>query len=263
VEANLLLAQGPSTLLLLVLVVFVGGCANGTSGLGFATVVAAALALVFDARTAVILLSGMTPIVQAMPAIRYRAQLREARRLLPLFLAMPVGVLTGSYLLVVLPGAAISLGLGVVIVLTLLVGLWRGKLHFPAAWERVGTPLVGVIAGVANSSVGVSGPLLGMYLLSLNLGLELFAFTVAAMFTSMGVLRLATLVTAGELSLTTVAISLALCVPALVGQRLGFWLQRRINQQHFNRLVFGILLIAGVELTWRGISGLGLLGHYR
>jgi uncharacterized membrane protein YfcA len=260
VETSALLAYGPGVLFGLAATAFVGGCLNGTTGLGFATVVAVALALLLDARRAVILLSGITPLIMLMPVLQYRAQLPHARRLLPLFAATPPGVLLGTYLLLALPVAAIALGLGLVTVITILFGLSRGELTLPEPWQRPLMPVVGLIAGAANSAVGVSGPILGLYLLALRLERPLFAFTVAAMFACMGLLRLVTLLLAGELSPATLAISLALCVPAMLGVRAGFWLQRRIDQKVFNRLVLLVLLVAGVQLIYRGLGDLHVLG---
>ncbi len=259
-EATDLLTRGAASLLLLAGVLFVAGCLNGATGIGFANLSSVALALLLDPRTAVILLAGVTPLVLLMPVIRYRAEAPGALRLLPMFAAMPVGVLLGSYLLVTLPVAVIALAMGVVTIFSALAAFRRGKLPLPPRWERVCSPLIGVVAGTANATVGVSGPILAMYLLALGLEKALFAFIAAAMFTTMGVLRLFTLVALGQLTPATVSLSLALCVPAALGIRTGFWLQHRIDQQAFNRLVLLILILTGVQLMWRGITGLRLLG---
>jgi uncharacterized membrane protein YfcA len=256
VDATRLLAVDHLTLALLVLAVFVAGCLNGTTGIGFANLTSVALALLLDARAAVILLSGITPIIMLMPVVRYRREAGVLRRLAPMFLATPLGVLIGSYLLVALPAAAIALGLGIVTIISTLAALRRGPLVLPAGWERHASPLIGVVAGAANSSVGVSGPILAMYLLAIELPKAAFAFTVAAMFASMGVLRLFTLIGMEQITPATVGLSLALCVPAAVGIRTGFWLQGRIAQRVFNRLVLGILLLTGVQLVQRGLAGL-------
>ena len=92
VDIPALLSYGPATPALLALVAFFGGCLNGSSGIGFATLVSVAMALLVDARTAVLLLSGMTPIVMAMPIYEHRQQLPGARRLLPMFLTMPLSL---------------------------------------------------------------------------------------------------------------------------------------------------------------------------
>jgi uncharacterized protein len=256
VDASRLLAVDHFTLALLILAVFVAGCLNGTTGIGFANLTSVALALLLDARSAVVLLSGITPVVMFIPVVRYRHEIGVLRRLAPMFLATPVGVLIGSYLLVALPAPAIALGLGVVTVISTLAALRRGALTLPEGWERHASPMIGVAAGAANSSVGVSGPILAMYLLAIDLPKAAFAFTVAAMFASMGVLRLFTLIGMGQITPATVGLSLALCVPAAAGIRAGFWLQGRIHQRVFNRLVLAILLLTGLQLVQRGLAGL-------
>ena len=255
-DATRLLAYDPPTLLLLVAAVFVAGCLNGTTGLGFANLAGVALALLLDARTAVILLAGITPVVLFLPVVRYRHHAGGARRLLPLYLATPLGVLAGVYLLVVLPGPAIALGLGLVTIISALAALRRGALPLPAGWEPVASPLVGLIAGAANASVGVSGPILAMYFLALKLDRAVFAFAIAATFVAMGVLRLVMLLVMGELTLEGLALSLALCLPAAAGIRTGFWLQGRLDQRLFNRLVLGILVLTGLQLMHRGLVGI-------
>jgi uncharacterized membrane protein YfcA len=174
-----------------------------------------------------------------------------------MYALMPIGVLIGSYLLVSLPVAAIALALGILTMISVAVA-FRGFRLPPSAGhlERIGTPTMGLVCGASNSAVGVSGPILGMWLLALDLEKTLFAFVTASMFASMGALRLITLAALGQLTLTTVGISLALCVPSVLGIRAGFRLQHRIDQRAFNRLVLGILLVTGLLLIWRGISGL-------
>jgi uncharacterized membrane protein YfcA len=256
VDATRLLAYDTLTLLLLIAAVFVAGCLNGTTGLGFANLAGVALALLLDARTAVILLAGITPVVLFLPIVRYREHAGGARRLLPLYLATPLGVLIGVYLLVALPGPAIALGLGVVTVVSALAAVRRGALPLPPGWEPVASPLIGVVAGAANASVGVSGPILAMYFLALKLDRAVFAFAIAATFVGMGLLRLVLLLAMGELTTAGLALSLALCLPAAVGIRVGFWLQGRFDQAAFNRLVLGILVLTGLQLVYRGVSGM-------
>jgi uncharacterized membrane protein YfcA len=259
VDASQVLALGPSTLLVLAAAIFLAGCLAGTTGVGFAAIASVALALLLDARSAVLLISGITPLVLLMPVLRYRQLAPQARRLRPMFLTMPLGVLLGVWLLVRLPPAAIALGLGVLTVVSVLVAWRRGAAALPARWERLGTPLIGVLAGALNSAMGVSGPVLGVYLLSLRLEPRLFAFSVNAMFVSMSVLRLLLLLGLGELTAASVLFSLALCVPAFVGLRVGFWLEERLDARAFERLLLGVLLVTGCQLVQRGLSGLGLL----
>jgi uncharacterized protein len=261
VDASHLLDYDPVTLLLLVGVIFLAGCLAGTTGVGFANLASVSLALLLDARLAVILLSGITPLIMLLPIIRYRDLARPVwRRLRPMFLATPVGVLLGVWLLVRLPTAAVALGLGLLTVLSVLATLRRGRVVLPAHWERWTSPLIGVVAAAANSAVGVAGPVVVAYFLALDLSPRMFAFSASAMFVAMGLMRLVTLLAVGEVTPTTAALSLALCLPAALGMRAGFWLEERLDARKFQWLILGTLLLTGLQLVYRGVVDLWLHG---
>ena len=116
------------------------------------------------------------------------------------------------------------------------------------------SPLVGLTAGICNGSIGVSGPVVGSYLLALDMPAASFTFTVSLMYCSMSLLRLIGLSALGEVGQAQLAMGLGLLALALVGQRVGFWLQRRISQQSFERAVLGVMLVAGVGLIGRALA---------
>jgi uncharacterized membrane protein YfcA len=257
VDATHLLDYGAITLLLLVGVLFLAGCLAGTTGVGFAQLASVFLALLLDTRLAVILLSGVTPLIMLLPIIRYRYLARPAwQRLRPMFLTTPVGVLLGVWLLVRLPTAALALGLGVLTVLSVLATLRRGRVVLPVRWERWASPLVGIVAAAANSAVGVAGPVVVAYFLALDLPPRMFAFSASAVFVAVGIMRLLTLLAVGEVTVSTAALSLALCVPAALGMRAGFWLEERLDARRFQALMLGVLLLTGLQLIYRGAADL-------
>jgi len=45
-------------------------------------------------------------------------------------------------------------------------------------------------------------------------------------------------------------------VPAVLGQRAGFWLQDRLPTSTFQRVVLVVLLVASAYLIWRGFTRL-------
>jgi uncharacterized membrane protein YfcA len=195
--------------------------------------------------------------IMLLPIIRYRHLAHPAwQRLRLLFLATPVGVLLGVWLLVQLPTAAVALALGWLTVLSVLATLWRGSFRLPVPWERWTSPLVGVTAAAANSAVGVAGPVVVAYFLALDLPPRLFAFSASAVFVGVGIMRLVTLFAVGEVTLSTTALSLALCLPAALGMRAGFWLEERLDTRKFQGLLLAILLLTGLQLIYRGTMDL-------
>jgi hypothetical protein len=52
-------------------------------------------------------------------------------------------------------------------------------------------------------------------------------------------------------NLVTIALLAPLCY---VGVLLGVYLNRHFSEKWFNRLVYGILFLSGLQLVWAGVS---------
>ena len=59
----------------------------------------------------------------------------------------------------------------------------------------------------------------------------------------------------GILNAQTAPFSVALVVPALLGMRLGFGLQDRLDQDRFRKVTLAVLLLAGANLIRKGLLG--------
>jgi hypothetical protein len=116
-------------------------------------------------------------------------------------------------------------------------------------------PIVGFLAGVSNGSVGVSGPILAPYLLAMRMPPPTFSFTISMLFLAMNVIRFAGLIAVGALGAGTLILGGALLVPAIVGQRIGFGLQRRVSRPVVERVVLVLLFLAAVSLLVRALAG--------
>jgi uncharacterized membrane protein YfcA len=236
----------------LVVAVFLAGVTGGVAGLGFSQVMAAGFALLIDPKAAVVLLSIMVPVMSGVQLVKHRRQATSLRRRASLLVAALLGVPLGVLLLTFLPSRVIALLLGIFTLLFVATSLRKVPLRLGAKHDRLAAPLVGLIAGVCSGTLGVSGPVLGAYLLSLDVPAATFAFTVSAMFVSMSLLRLGGLALTGEVT-PWLALGLGLLPPSLLGQQVGFWLQGRVSKQAFQRVALALMFLAGLALIRRGL----------
>jgi hypothetical protein len=241
--------------LAIVATVFVAGVSTGTTGLGFAQLTSTALGLLVDTRIAVLILSVTVPAVSGMQIIHNRRERLPMRRLLPVIIGALIGVPIGVWFLAVLPTRFIAGFLGVVTLLYVATRLLRFRPHLDARQERAVGPFAGIAGGIFNGTVGVSGPVLVPYLLSLNMPAATFAYTVSVLFVTMTVFRLFGLVVSGTMQAPTFLLGLALLVPALIGQRVGFILQRWLSRRTFEAIVLVSLILGGIALLLRGLVG--------
>jgi len=245
----------PLVIVAMAAVIFAAGMSTGSTGLGFAQLSAVGLAFVVDPKTAVILLSITVPPVSALQLLRHRSSAVEWRhRMLILFASCLIGVPIGAFLLTVLSVRVIAVLLGVFTLAFVLTRVRRPTFGIAPHHERLIAPLVGVTAGIFNGTIGVSGPVLGSYLIAIGVSAATFAFTIQSLFLTMTLLRLGGLVALGEITPTVLLTGGLLLIPAIAGQSVGFWLQQRVSTQGFERAVLLVMAIAGVGLLVRGLG---------
>jgi uncharacterized protein len=247
-----------TTLALMAVIVCAAGLSTGATGLGFAQLTAVGLSFVLDARTAVILLAITVPPVSVVQLLRHRGSVGEWRsRMLVLSAACIVGVPVGAYLLTILSENVIAVVLGLFTLFFVVTRLRRPTFAIRPAHERIAAPVVGLVGGVFNGTIGVSGPILGSYLIALGVRPATFAFTIQVLFLTMTLVRLVGLVALGEITAPLLGVGAMLLVPSLAGQTVGFWLQARISQGAFERSVLVVMTVAAVGLLVRGLTAGG------
>jgi uncharacterized membrane protein YfcA len=164
-----------------------------------------------------------------------------------------VGAMFGAFLLIWLPYSVLAIALGTFTLTYVATSLVGFKPAVSPVAERVLSPAVGLFAGLINSSLGSSGPVLGPYFLALRVRPEAFIVCISAAFLEMGLVRIFTLLALQQYTWAIVAGSLALLVPTFCGQLTGFWLQPRIPRHIFERIILGLLVIAASYLMYQGI----------
>lgn len=136
-----------------------------------------------------------------------------------------------------------------------------------ALWQLSGRPLVlnlhhrkraeavsGIIGGLYGGVSGIWGPPLIVYLLSIGtekreqVRVQGVVFLIAAV-----VLTVAHLVS-GVLNAQTLPLTAVLCIPAIIGMKLGFAMQDRLDVNQFRRWTLVLLILTGLNLIRRALE---------
>ena len=238
----------------LALAMYVAGAMSGMTGFGVGVVGSIAMAVLVGPKEAVILLSIVSSFAASNQVLKFRRDLAAVRRLRWLLATALVGAVIGSFLLLWLPYAVLATLLGAFTLTYVVVSLVGFRPKVSPRAERVLSPSVGLVAGVVNSTVGSSGPVLGPYLLAVGLTPSAFVISVSVAFLVMGLVRVVTLAGLHAYTLSIVAAGLALLVPTFAGQFTGFWLQKRVPREVFERLVLALLAVAAGYLIFKGVG---------
>ena len=114
----------------------------------------------------------------------------------------------------------------------------------------------GAWCGLTSFVAHAGAPPAQIYMMPQRLAPAVFAGTLAWLFLIVNVVKLFPYLSLGLISTETLIGSLALLPVALLGNVLGIWLVRRIAVAKFYPLIYAMLLVVGLKLTWDGISGL-------
>lgn len=226
----------------------IGIILTGISKSGFAggagVVAVPLLALVIPVPTAVFL---MLPLLLVMDGrtIQYywrHANWNELRAILPAAIA---GIVAGGFLLGELPDKLLKLLLGVI---SIVFALWQRLAPWLGSMRGSGW-LWGSISGLTSTLLHAGGPPINIYLIARNLPKLTWLATAGIFFGAMNALKVVPYVLSGQWPLWLLWLSLALIPIALLGTRLGKWVQGYISDQHFMLCCRALLLFSGLLLV--------------
>ncbi|HET7729118.1 MAG TPA: sulfite exporter TauE/SafE family protein [Usitatibacter sp.] len=205
---------------------------------------------------------------------------QAAAIMLPILLVMDVtglwayrGVFSRENLRLILVGGVIGVGLGAVafryvdeswlrvLLGALAVGFvlqrYRSRAMLaPAPRSRAKGLFWSVFSGITSTIAHAGGPPLSIYLLPQRLDKAVMVGTTVIFFAIINLVKLAPYTWLGLFDARNLQTSLVLAPLAPLGIWLGLVLQRRLSEQVFYRVCYGLLLVVGAKLLWDGIAGL-------
>lgn len=226
------------------LVVVVAAFVQGSTGLGFALIVAPVVGIFEPALLPVLLLVLMIPL-NVYVAWRERRSVDRggagwitAGRL--------VGTLGGLWVLAVVPVSKLSLLIGISTVVAAVAALIApsfspGRLAFVSA---------GVVTGVTETSTGIGGPPLA--LVYQHRPAPVLRSTVALCFVVGELLSLALLAANGKVHASALHDALLLTPALVVGGLTSRWVHHRIDGPLMRGFVLAFAIVSGVVLLFRG-----------
>ncbi len=236
--------------LVAVLAVLITGISKSGFAGGIGVIAVPLLALHIDPlRAAAIMLPLL--IFMDFLSIRYWWGKQRNEILLLLIPAATLGIGLGYLLYDVLNPQLIKLLLGVMSVVFALWGLLKGLSFAVADMPWVGR-LAGFVAGLTSFVAHAGGPPVNFYLLPMKLSKEDFLATAVYFFAAINFIKLLPYAVLGQINTDNLLIALLLAPVAWIGVKLGLVIQKKISSELFVNLMFVLLLIIGLKLTYDG-----------
>ncbi|MEO3472137.1 sulfite exporter TauE/SafE family protein [Roseomonas sp. CAU 1739] len=178
---------------------------------------------------------------------------REMRVLVPGAL---VGILAGGFTFTLFSDHAIKAMVGLTTLVFLGRTLWLARHRQPppaAPHDPVKGAICAAASGFTSTIAHAGSPPLAIYMYPRRLERQVMAATSVVFFGIVNYVKLIPYFLLGNLSVANLSTALVLLPLAPAGVYLGIWLQKHVPDALFYRVLYALLLVTGVKLTWDGV----------
>lgn len=236
-------------------VILMGLSKGGFSGLGLLS-----LPLMAQVVSPITAAAIMLPVLMAQDVVTVWSYRRDfdRRTLATLLPGAALGIFAGYLLAARLADGAVLLAVGLISIAFAIRNLAaRGGQDLPPT--RSNFPLGtfwGALSGFTSMIAHAGGPPYQIYTMPLRLPPAVFVGTGALFFALINIIKVVPYLALGQFTTQNLTASLALLPVAILSTIAGVWLVRRVPVKRFYGIIYTLLLLVGLKLTYDGLTGL-------
>lgn len=238
-------------------VILLGLAKGGFQGIGLLALPLMAL-VISPVRAAAITLPIL--MIQDTVAVWTYRRAFDVRNLMILLPSATVGVAIGYLLAERVSDAGVGLAVGLLSMGFAARQLWvRNGASVPPG-ERPAGVLAGwfwgILTGFTSMIGNAGGPTFQVYVMPQRLRRDIFIGTGVIFFAIVNWIKIPPFFALGQLTSGNLMTALALSPLAIASTWAGVLLVRRVSGERFYTLIYCLLILVGIKLTWNGIAGL-------
>lgn len=231
-------------MLIALITLLAAGIVKGAIGSGVPVIVVPVLTMLYDVQLAIAVLVAPNLVSNALQVWQYRRHLLPLRFLAAFSFAGGLGIVLGTWGLVVLSPEILLLGVASAIVLYLIIKVARRRMALPfSIAARIVIP-IGLLAGVLQGAAGMSAPASVTFLNAMQLERRVFIGSISVFFVAITCVQIPALLSAGILTTERFLLSGLALVTIVAAMPLGARLGKRLPHRWFDNLI--MLLLASI-----------------
>lgn len=229
--------------------------AKSATGLGYPLIAIPILAPLIGIETAVAVVTLPNAMANLLVGWRTRQARSETRDVFVLTATSAIGAVAGTFVLVSTPERPLLIVLAAAVLLFVVRSLWYGDVSVSPEAARRASPAVGLVSGVMQGAVGVSGPIIGSWLYAYRLPRDAYIFSLSVLFLVAGLAQITSLASIGAYDSDRLVAAAVGFGPVLAVLPAGEYLRARLSGSQFDRVVLALLAASGVTLVVRAMTG--------
>ena len=237
------------TLLIILFSLCLGGFTKGVISWGFPVISLPILTIVLPPTSALFLL--FFPIIFAnIREINFKS-LNSYKKLIPFSIGIFSGILIGSYIFHNTKSEIISIAIGITIIIFAYINFKGFKINEILVSNKLFGLLYGLFSGVIGGMTTVLGPLMIIYLVSLNFSKERFSQNVSFLVFSTLIPLYVMFFIYQKVEINDFLVTFLALIPAIFMQYLGLKIRDRIPQKTFKNLTLVFLTFVGLLVLYK------------
>ncbi|UZD90498.1 sulfite exporter TauE/SafE family protein [Cognatishimia activa] len=246
-----------TTLLLCFVVALVAGIVKGAVGFAMPLILVSGISSLTDPKLAIAAMLIPTVVSNIFQTFRQGVNpaLAAAREYWRYLVVVCIFIFLSAQLVPFISSQVFYLILGIPVVFLSLVQLAGIQLSVAPENRKKAEWVLGVISGLLGGFAGTWGPTTVMYLLAINTPKAKQMIVQGVVYGAGSVTLISAHLQSGVMNKETAPFSLLLLPIAMLGMWYGFRIQDRLDQKLFRRLTLVVLVIAGLNLLRKGLTG--------
>ena len=237
------------SLLVILFSLCLGGFTKGVISWGFPVISLPILTIVLPPTSALFLL--FFPIIFAnIREINFK-NMRNYKKLIPFSIGIFSGILIGSYIFHNTKSEIISIAIGITIIIFAFINFKGFKINEILVFNKLFGLLYGLFSGVIGGMTTVLGPLMIIYLVSLNFSKERFSQNVSFLVFSTLIPLYVMFFIYQKVEVNDFLVTSLALIPAMFMQYLGLKIRDRIPQKTFKKLTLVFLTFVGLLVLYK------------
>lgn len=225
-----------------------GGVLKGATGAGAPILAVPLLAMLYDVRLAVALLTLPNLVSNVWQGWNYRHHVPSRALVFGFAAGGAAGAGVGTMMLVSLPSDLLMLGVAAAVLLY--VGFRLARPDWALAMRvavRLAVP-AGFAGGVLQGAAGLSAPVSITFMNAIRMERGAFISAISVFFAMMSAIQIPLLSAWGVLTPMRAVLSAGAIVPLLIAMPLGAALARRMSRTVFDQIILGLLTLIALRI---------------
>ncbi len=225
------------------LIIMLASTVQGATSFGFSLIALPLLGFFFDIKVVVPALVCFSLILNLMILLKLKLK-PDLRLLLPLVLFATLTIPLGVKALLLIDEHLLKQIISIILLVVSILLLFGAKVHFKNKW--VTYSIAGIISGLLNGSVSLSGPPIVVLLSNEGVSRDEFRATLTSLFFILNVITIVMYGRGGLLTNPQLFNLLYLTPIMIAGTFMGIYLGNKINEAFFKRLVLIMLMAMSI-----------------